>query len=129
MVGKCSQKVKTAVAEDLNIDSVEERRNVSKEILDETLNALHGVFGSDNPSMSQFRCDYNVTLDSAGKKNAERVAGLLASVYPAMFKFDATALEKVPAKAGYGLGGIKGLKNLPSTICQRVIFYSKLSLA
>ena len=32
------------------VDSVEDRRAVSKEILDETLHVLHRDFGSDNPS-------------------------------------------------------------------------------
>jgi hypothetical protein len=57
----------------------------------------------------------------SGKKNAAKVAGLLATIYPAMFKCEEKdSLEKTPSKAGYGLGGIKGLKNLPLTICQRV---------
>ena len=52
MVGKCSQKVKNAIENDENIESLEERRAVSKEILDETLHYLHGIFGKDNPSKS-----------------------------------------------------------------------------
>ena len=57
-----------------------------------------------------------------GKKNAEKVAGLLARIYPALFKYDEKdALGKAPSVGGYGLGGVKGLKNLPSTICSRVI--------
>ena len=55
-------------------------------------------------------------------KNAAKIASLLATVYPAMFKFqEKEVLGRAPSRAGYGLGGIKGLKNLPSTICQRVI--------
>jgi hypothetical protein len=57
----------------------------------------------------------------AGKKNAEKVAGHLARVYPSLFKFEEKdALGTAPTTGGYGLGGVKGLKNLPSTICSRV---------
>ena len=52
VIGTCSQKVKAAIAEDLDIASLEERRVVSREILDETLHAMHRVFGSENPSKS-----------------------------------------------------------------------------
>ena len=38
----------------LAMDSLEERRAVSKEIIDQTLHYLHGVFGRDNPSESIF---------------------------------------------------------------------------
>ena len=44
--------MKAAVAEDLDIASLEERRAISKEIIDETLHAMHRVFGSENPSKS-----------------------------------------------------------------------------
>ena len=54
-----------------------------------------------------------------GKKNAAKITALLASVYPALFKFMEVA-GQAPANAGYGLGGVKGLKELPSIICQRV---------
>lgn len=56
-----------------------------------------------------------------GKKNGQRVANHLASVYPAMFKFDEKDAGGIPSSSGgYGLGGVKGLKNLSSTICSRV---------
>ena len=54
MIGKTSQKTRAAVEFNLDIEALEERRAVSKEILDQTLLYLHGVFGSDNPSKSCF---------------------------------------------------------------------------
>ena len=54
-----------------------------------------------------------------GKKNADKIAALLASAYPALFKYVEVS-GQAPANAGYGLGGVKGLKELPSIICQRV---------
>ena len=36
---------------------MEDRRAVSKEIVDQTLQYLHGVFGKDNPS-EQFKRNY-----------------------------------------------------------------------
>ena len=47
--------MKSAVDENLDIESIEDRRAVSREILDETLLYAHGVFGSDNPSTSLFQ--------------------------------------------------------------------------
>ena len=56
-----------------------------------------------------------------GKKNGQRVANHLASVYPALYKFDEKESGGMaPSTGGYGLGGVKGLKNLSSTICSRV---------
>ena len=52
MIGKCSQKVKDAIENNENIENLEDRRAVSKEILDETLHYVHGIFGKDNPSKS-----------------------------------------------------------------------------
>ena len=54
MIGKCSLKRREAVLGNLVMESLEERRAVSKEIIDYTLHYLHGVFGSDNPSKSMF---------------------------------------------------------------------------
>ena len=54
-----------------------------------------------------------------GQKNTRQVADLLGSVYPALFKDDGTC-GSVPAYGGYGMGGLKGLKNLPERICDRV---------
>jgi hypothetical protein len=56
VVGKCSLKTREAVLGNLLMDSLEERRAVSKEIIDYTLHYLHGVFGSDNPSNSMLLC-------------------------------------------------------------------------
>ena len=71
-----------------------------------------------------FHFNINSNVEFAGKKNGEKVASLLGRTYPALFKFDEKdALGKAPSKAGYGLGGVKGLKNLSSTICQRVFNY------
>ena len=57
------------------------------------------------------------------KKNCEKVSGLLSATYPALFKYDGKeSLGKSPIVAGYGLGGVKGLKNLSSTLCSRVMF-------
>ena len=55
-----------------------------------------------------------------GKRNAEKVVGLLAAVYPAMFRYEEAAQDRTFSSIGYGLGGLKGLKNLSTTICQRV---------
>ena len=107
--------------ENLVIESLEERRAVSKEIIDNTLHYLHGVFGRDNPSKSMFLFVFQNIILFTGKKNAERVSYHLASVYPQLFKYDEKeAGGLAPATGGYGLGGVKGLKNLPSTICSRV---------
>ena len=54
------------------------------------------------------------------KKNCENVSGLLSATHPALFKYDGKEnLGKAPMVAGYGLGGVKGLKNLSSTLCSR----------
>ena len=59
--------------------------------------------------------------DFSGKKNCEKVSALLSATYPALFKYDEKqSLGKAPTVAGYGLGGVKGLKNLSSTLCSRV---------
>ena len=58
-----------------------------------------------------------------GKKNCDKVSGLLSATYPALFKYDGKeSLGTSPMVAGYGLGGVKGLKNLSSTLCSRVVF-------
>ena len=62
--------------------------------------------------------EFNLIFE--GKKNAEKVVGLLATVYPALFKYEEAAQDRTFSSSGYGLGGIKGLKNLSTTICQRV---------
>ena len=104
VIGRCSRKVIDAVAFNINISSPEERRAVFKEILNETLSALHLVFGNENPKL----------------QNAKKVRDILVNVYPALFKYeDSIGSSKVPDHAGYGLGGNRGLKNLPTTICQR----------
>ena len=38
------------MAENASIESIEDRRAIAKEIVDKTLNAVHKIFGSDNPS-------------------------------------------------------------------------------
>ena len=57
VIGKTSQKTRHAVEFNQNIESLEDRRAVSKEIIDQTLLYLHGVFGKDNPS-EQFKRNY-----------------------------------------------------------------------
>lgn len=90
VIGRCSRKVIDAVASNVNINSPEERRAVFKEILNETLSALHLVFGNENPKL----------------QNAKKVRDILADVYPALFKYeDSNGSSKVPDHAGYGLGG------------------------
>ena len=54
------------------------------------------------------------------EENAERVSNHLASVYPALCKYDdKDAGGLAPATGGYGLGGVKGLKTClpPSANC------------
>ena len=40
--------------------TLQERRAFSKEIIDNTLHYLHGVFGRDKPSKSMFLCVYKL---------------------------------------------------------------------
>ena len=54
------------------------------------------------------------------EKNADRVTSYLAEIYPALFKVDESQ-DVQASKVGYGLGGVKGLKNLSKVICQRVL--------
>ena len=62
-----------------------------------------------------------IIFDFSGKKNCEKVAALLSATYPALFKYDEKeSFGKAPTMAGYGLGGVKGLKNFSSTLCARV---------
>ena len=56
-----------------------------------------------------------------GKKYTKQVAELLATEYPALFRDDVGGA--IPAFSGYGLGGLKGVKGLPDTICDKVIFF------
>ena len=45
---------------------------------------------------------------------------MLAREYPAMFH---NTEGSVPSYTGYGLGGLKGLKNLPERICNMVFTF------
>ena len=60
----------------------------------------------------------SLNLNFKGKKNADRVTSYLAEIYPALFKVDESQ-DVQASKVGYGLGGVKGLKNLSKVICQR----------
>ena len=56
------------------------------------------------------------------QKHTRQVAELLATEYPAMFQVRTTGEGQVPTYSGYGLGGLKGIKNLPERICNMVSF-------
>ena len=65
---------------------------------------------------------WSIISDFSGKKNCEKVSALLSATYPALFKYDEKeSFGKAPTVGGYGLGGVKGLKNLSSTLCSRVL--------
>ena len=69
-----------------------------------------------------------VTLNyHLGIENAKKVANLLSSIYPAMYKYDGS-FDTAHLKGGYGLGGINGVKNLGRTIFQRVKLHSLIIL-
>ena len=59
------------------MESIEDRRAVAKEILDQTLHYLHGVFGSDNPSKSRLIYWNLILVMSQGRKMQRKLLDCL----------------------------------------------------
>ena len=53
VVSRCSTRTRDAIEQNEDIKEAAERRRVMKEILDETINYLEGIFGTETPSMIQ----------------------------------------------------------------------------
>ena len=94
------------------------------EILGGAVTYLEGIFGSDTPSKQYGGNIVGLNFLCSEQKHTRQVAELLASQYPAMFQVSASD-GLVPTYSGYGLGGLKGLKNLPERICNLVLNFIK----
>ena len=54
VVSKCSKRTREAIENNDDITDVAVRRNVTKELLNETVAHMESIFGTDNPSMIKF---------------------------------------------------------------------------
>ena len=51
VLSRCSRRTRDAIEQNEDIKDAAERRRVVKEILDETITYLEGIFGNETPSM------------------------------------------------------------------------------
>ena len=97
VVAKCSTKVHEAVAKNDKINHVNKKKEVRKELIDETISHLMDVHGfSTKPTIAEMR----------------QIVFEMAFHYPAMFKED--------EGHGYGLGGDRGLDGLANQMLDKL---------
>ena len=96
VIEKCSCKVRESVAKNEKIQNIGKKKEVRKELIDETLSHVLNIFGGvGKPSIAEMR----------------ELVFELAFQYPALFKED----EGV----GYGLGGGKGVSGLANQMLDK----------
>ena len=97
VIAKCSQKVREAVAKNEKICNLTKKKEVRRDLIDETLVHLMDVHGhTSKPSIAEMR----------------EIAFELSFRYPALFKDD--------DGHGYGLGGDRGLQGLANQMLDKL---------
>ena len=102
VIQNCSRRTRDAAKNNEKIEDAGDRRSVFSEIVNETVKYLRTFFGEETPK----------------KRQAEEVVHILASTYPALFQDDGSSTT-APQFSGYGLGGVRGLKGLADSICDK----------